>query len=186
MDGNLALLTQKWDEFQAFLGKMLEQTYVCAEEARDLLTNPLVENGILQVSLSGLPCRGERWFTAAPARATETAKSNLSLKMRCVRSLLLWTTSPHLLVASNNRIECPAESVARTGFSSNGLSLLQQLSRGREDALSGGLTHVAGRSVCSLAGHPASAVGWGPWLLSLVGHLWMLGLPHSMVAGFQE
>lgn len=47
---------------------------------RDLLTNPLVENGILQVSLSSLPCRGERWFTAAPARATETAKSNLSLK----------------------------------------------------------------------------------------------------------
>lgn len=185
MDGNLALLAQKWDEFQAFLGKMLEQTCMCGR-GPGFAHQPPVENGILQVSLSRLPCRGERWFTAVPARATETSKSNLSLKKRCVRSLLLWNTPPHLLVASNNRIECPAESVARTGFSSNGLSLLQQLSRGREDALSGGLTHVAGMLVCSLAGHPARAVGWGPWLLCLVGHLWMLGLPHSMVAGFQE
>lgn len=97
MDGNLALLTQKWDEFQAFLGKMLEQTYVCAEEARDLLTNPLVENRILQVSLSGLPCHGERWFTAAPARATETAKSNLSLKnAMCPFSIAVEHTAPPL------------------------------------------------------------------------------------------
>lgn len=40
MDGNLALLTQKWDEFQAFLGKMLEQTYVCAEEAPGFAHQP--------------------------------------------------------------------------------------------------------------------------------------------------
>lgn len=51
MDGKLALLTQKWEELQASLGKMLVQTYVCVEEAQDLLINPMVEKRILEVFL---------------------------------------------------------------------------------------------------------------------------------------
>lgn len=51
MDGKLTLLIQKGGELQAFLGKPLVQTYVGTKEAQVLLINPIVEKGILKVSL---------------------------------------------------------------------------------------------------------------------------------------
>lgn len=80
MDGKLVLLTQKWEELQASLGKMLVQTYVCTEEAQDLLLNPMVENRILEVS---------------------SAKVALVLINR--KSALSWTGMVHLSAVQSHR-----------------------------------------------------------------------------------